>query len=980
MAQKILLANRTKGLVNPRRQTKVDVDFQPLEYPMGDWHQLSADRVLRHFKTDGDRGLNSTEAAARLERCGPNVLTDGEGIDRWKILIGQFTATLVVVLIVSAIASALLGDYQEAIAILTIVVLNACLGFSQEYRSERAIAALKKLSIPTVRVRRDGSETRLSAQDLVPGDVLLLAAGDRVPADGRLVDSKNLRIAEAALTGESVPSDKIDRPLPQGSLAIADRINMAYAGTSVTHGRGTAVITATGMETELGKIAASIQSVGREPTPLQIRLDRLGKTLSGVILVLVAAIFALGLLTGEDLRAMFLTAVSLGVAAVPEGLPAVVTIALALGAQRMLRQRALIRNLPAVETLGSVTVICSDKTGTLTQNRMTVTHVAQSNGILVPFDVALEKFNLTPSVGPLGWGLLFAGSTLCNDACLITESYDKLSPTEERLEPKPLKDKDTTIRATGDPTETALAIAAARCGLYKTDLDRLFPRLAELPFDSERKRMTTVHQLPLSHELPLELAANLDWKSQFNTSQIAITKGTVDGLLERSSHIWLDGEMLLMNSERRDRLMAACDTLAQQGSRILGVAIRPLDFPCSTLNSAIPVDRPDNLEQSLLFVGMVGMSDPLRPEAKEAVAICQQAGIRPLTITGDHPATALHIARQLGIAMGDRVTTGLELDELEFKKQEFANQKQDFSEKDLGQLLQNTSVFARVSPQNKLQLVRQLQAQGHIVAMTGDGINDAPALKTADIGVAMGETGTDVAKEAADMVLLDDNFNTIVLAIKEGRVIFDNIRKFIKFTLTGNCGELIAIAIAPFIGMPFLLRPLQILWINLLGDGLLALALSVEPAEANVMTRPPYPPTESIWKRGVGRDITWIGVLLGLLLLGVGLQEWQLGRSEWQTMVFATLAFSRMGLAQVLRSDRQSVFSQGVFSNAYLSIAIAITFTLQLGVIYWPPCQDLFETLPLMWGDLALSLGCSLGLCLLVEIVKGIRNRSRSMS
>ncbi|MGK7911347.1 MAG: cation-translocating P-type ATPase [Synechococcus sp.] len=922
---------------------------------MSDWHQFDTDRVLQHFQTTLDRGLDPSEVAIRQEQYGPNLLEGSDRIDRWKILLGQFTATLVVVLIAAAIASALLGDFQEAIAILIIVLLNACLGFTQEYRSEQAIAALKKLSIPSVQVRRDGRVLERSAKDLVPGDIVLLTAGGRVPADARLLESQNLQIAEAALTGESTPSDKAVRPLPL-LTPIADRSNMAYAGTSVTHGRGTVAIVATGMNTELGKIAASIQLAQRVPTPLQERLDRLGKTLSAVIFVLVAIVFALGLLTGEELKSMFLTAVSLAVAAVPEGLPAVVTIALALGAQRMLKQRALIRNLPAVETLGSVTVICSDKTGTLTQNCMTVTHLELPNGNRCPLNATPDQ-NAThggETDATLGWGLLLAAIALCNDAQFISDSDTEpsLAGSAEQHYKDGLPDV-SSFDVTGDPTETALAIAAARSGAFKFDLDRLFPRVAEFPFESERKRMTTIHSLQGEEKPPHNLKPYIDWRTRLHCEHVAISKGSVEGLLTLCDRVWLGDRILPLTSGLRSSLTDSYEALSKQGNRVLGVAIRPLEMPPS-----LPFDRPDLVESDLVFIGIVGMADPLRPEAKEAVALCQRAGIRPVLITGDHPSTALNIAQQLGIATGDSAFTGQEL---------------DHHTDDLAKVAQSTSVFARVSPQNKLQLVQQLQSLGEIVAMTGDGINDAPALKMADIGVAMGETGTDVAKEAADMVLLRDNFNTIVLAIKEGRVIFDNIRKFIKFTLTGNCGELFAIAIAPFIGMPFLLRPLQILWINLLGDGLLALALSVEPAEDNVMNRPPYPPGESIWKRGVGRDIVWIGLILGLILLTVGFLYWNQARSEWQTMVFSTLAFSRIGLAQVLRSDRQSLISQGITSNQYLCLSTVVTFALQLVVMYWPPFQELFETRPLLWGDLAIALGCSLGLCGLVEWSKRIR-------
>ena len=590
-----------------------------------------------------------------------------------------------------------------------------------------------------------------------------------------------------------------------------------------------------------------------------------------------------------------------------------------------------------------------------------MTHLELPNGNRYPIDATCE-LDFTPvSSKPdatKAWGLLLSAIALCNDTQFISDSETEGSDSggvEQQQTGGPQADISSSS-VTGDPTETALAIAAARCGLFKSDIDRLFPRIAEFPFDSDRKRMTTVHSLPADCQSPPHLKPQLTWRSQIHTEHLAIMKGTVDGLLPLCDRIWLDGRAVPMDSERHQALTESCEALAQQGARVLGVAIRPLE------EGVTPAyERSDVIEDHLVFVGIVGMSDPLRPEAKAAVALCRQAGIRPLLITGDHPSTALHIARQLGIATADRAITGQELD------RQYA---------DLAQLSQSISVFARVSPQNKLQLVRQLQANGDIVAMTGDGINDAPALKNADIGVAMGESGTDVAKEAADMVLLQDNFNTIVLAIKEGRVIFDNIRKFIKFTLTGNCGELIAIAIAPFIGMPFLLRPLQILWINLLGDGLLALALSVEPAEDNVMNRPPYPPGESIWKRGVGRDIVWIGFVLGLLLLGVGNIYWVGGRVEWQTMVFSTLAFSRIGLAQVLRSDSQSLLTQGIASNRYLCISTAVTFALQLLVMYWPPFQELFETSPLQWTDLAVCLSCSLGLCGLVEGVKAFRTRS----
>ena len=799
---------------------------------MNEWYRTTKEDTLSNLKTNSEQGLSQAEAQRRLAEHGPNELIDRGLKSPWLILWEQLTAVMVVILIIAALVSALLGDYKDAIAIMAIVILNAILGFSQEYRAEKAMAALKKMAVPTVKVRRDGRVQEISARDLVPGDIVLLEAGDVVPADARLLESINLRTQEAALTGESEPVEKTAATLSGENLTLGDRLNMAYMGTVVTYGRGVTVVVETGMQTELGNIADMIQSVEREPTPLQRRLEQLGRGLAFAALGIVAIVFVLGLLRGEDMRLMFLTAISMAVAAIPEGLPAVVTIALALGAQRMLKRQSLIRKLPAVETLGSVDVICSDKTGTLTENRMTVT-VLDVLGETQTVDAFLRKGTPMldsdlasieqPRIRSLG--LLVKAATLCNDAVL-----------------EHIQDEDDYFRALGDPTEGALVVAAAQLGMLKPDLEIRWPRVAEVPFTSERKRMTTIHQamvLPNQTDAP--------WR---DAPFVAFGKGSVDGLLDIASHVWSGDEAIQLTSELRQRILTANDSLAQDGQRVLGVVFRPL--------SALPekLDE-DEIECNATFVGLIGMIDPPRPEVKAAVQTCKTAGIRPVMITGDHPLTALSIARKLGIADDGRAITGRELEEL--------------SVDELETLVETTSVYARVSPEHKLKIVQALQNKGHIVAMTGDGVNDAPALKKADIGVAMGITGTDVSKEAADMVLLDDNFATIVAAVKEGRTIYDNIRKFIKYTMTSNSGEIWVMLLAPFMGMPLPLLPLQILWINLVTDGLPGLALGVEPAEKGTMRRSPFHPKENIFGRGMGRHILWVGLSDGHGFVGDGL-------------------------------------------------------------------------------------------------------------
>jgi Ca2+-transporting ATPase len=683
-------------------------------------------------------------------------------------------------------------------------------------------------------------------------------------------------------------------------------------GTVVTYGRGEAVVTGTGMRTEIGAIAATLQSVRREATPLQRRLDELGRGLALAALVIVGVIFGLGLLRGEDLRLMFLTAVSMAVAAVPEGLPAVVTIALALGAQRMLHRRALVRKLAAVETLGSVTVICSDKTGTLTENRMRVTALHVAGRRVDPDTQATPEASVA---------LLLAGGSLCSDAVEAAESG-------------------------GDPTEVALVTAAARAGLHKTDLETAYPRVAERPFDSARKLMTTVHALARALP-PLDDVIRAAAKERGDSpSHVAFTKGAVDRLLAVCSHVWTGGTIVRLDDGRARALQTDHDALAADGMRVLGVAFRPL-----TTTPAV-----ESLERDLVYIGLTAMIDPPRPEARDAIATCSAAGIRTVMITGDHPLTARHVAERLGMTGSDRMLTGAELARM--------------TPGELVPAVDEVGIYARVSPEHKFQIVDALQARGQIVAMTGDGVNDAPALMKADIGVAMGITGTDVSKEAADTVLLDDNFATIVAAVEEGRIIYDNIRKFVKYLLTTNSAELWLMLVAPLVGMPLPLLPLQILWINLVTDGPTALTLGVEPAERGVMSRPPRPPRESVFARGLGRHVMWVGVFMASLTLALGYWYWRAGRPQWQSVVFTTLAMAQMAHVLAIRSERQSLLTIGLWSNPWLAGAVAVTVLLQLAVLYVPLLQRVFDTVALGAADLAAVAAVAAAVLAAVEAEK----------
>jgi len=752
----------------------------------------------------------------------------------------------------------------------------------------------------------------INASGIVPGDLVLLDAGQIVPADMRLVEAARLRIEEAALTGESFAVDKYPEAILGGSCALGDRRNMAYKGTIVAYGRGRGIVTATGMETELGRIASMLQDEEGVQTPLQKRLAVFGKKIAVAVLAICAVVFGVGLMRGEPTVLMLLTAISLAVAAIPEALPAVVTISLALGAKKMVKQNALIRKLPAVETLGSVTYICSDKTGTLTMNRMAVEdlyiqghRIATSAGKF--FDTALGG-----SDDRKGYIRYFMSAlALCNDT-----------------------QKDPSGRFIGDPTETALVEFVEKYAFRKGEWEVKYPRVAELPFDSVRKCMTTVHA----------------WDDGY----ISFTKGAVDEMTKKAEAILsADGGSATNALE----ILKASDAMAADGLRVLCIAMRRWN----TLPSKI---SPETFETDFTILGLVGMMDPPRDEAEEAVRICKAAGIRPVMITGDHPLTAESIGKRLGIIENDSqsVLTGSELERLSLE--------------DFEQQVEHIGIYARVAPEQKLKIIRALQDKGHYVAMTGDGVNDAPALKRADIGVAMGITGTDVSKEASHMILLDDNFATIVKAVREGRRIFDNIRKFIKYTMTSNSGEIYTLFLAPFFGLPIPLLPIHILWINLVTDGIPGLALAAEPGERNIMGRPPRDPKESIFAEGLGTHIIWVGLLMGAVTIMTQALFIDRSRTHWQTMVFTVLCLSQMGHVLAIRSEQDSLFKQGVLSNKPLLGAVVLTFVLQLATIYMPWANSIFKTQPLTPMELFISIVLSLVVFVVVEVEKWVKRRN----
>jgi len=848
--------------------------------------------------------LSPAEAAARLAGVGPNLIIETRRRGPGRILLEQFTDVMVLVLLAAAVVAGAIGEPQDTIAIIAIVVLNATLGFVQEIRAERAVAALKAMAAPQARVRRGGSVEMVAGGELVPGDLVILEAGNIVPADLRLVETADLRVEEAALTGESHPLEKRIDVLTDAGLPIGDRRNMGYKGTMVAHGRAVGIVVATGMRTELGRIATLLSEEDELKTPLQRRLARFAQRLAVVVLALCVMIFGVGLLRGEEPVLMFLTALSLAVAAIPEALPAVVTVSLALGARRMVARRALVRRLSAVETLGSVTFVCSDKTGTLTQNRMQVAALRAAAGPAPPGELA-------PPSGRAA-ELLYLALGLSHDA--------------ER-------GADGTVR--GDPTEAALLDAAEVAGFTKAALEARFPRVAEIPFSSERGRMTTLHR--------------------DGVAVLAFTKGAPEQVLPLCTGRLLGDSLAPPDDGAAAR---AVEVMAAEGLRVLAVASRKFTMPPSNLDPAA-------IETGLTLVGLVGLRDPPRPEAQEAVRLCTSAGITVVMITGDHPVTARAIAAELGIirAGQERMLTGPELARL--------------SDDEVAMAVGDVRVYARVAPEQKITIVRALQGRGEFVAMTGDGVNDAPALRRADIGVAMGRAGTDVAREAAHMVLLDDNFATIVAAVREGRRIFDNIRKFIRYALACNSAEIWTLFLAPFLGLPIPLLPIHILWINLVTDGLPGVALAVEPEEPGLMERPPRPPHESIFAHGLWQHVVWVGLLMGGVTLFTQAWAYRTGSAHWQSMTFTVLALSQLGHVLAIRSERSSIFRQGLLSNLPLFGAVVFTLILQLATIYVPALNPIFRTQPLSPSELALCLGLSTVVFLAVEGEKWLIRRGR---
>jgi Ca2+-transporting ATPase len=889
---------------------------------MNNWHTRTKEEVLAHLSSSA-KGLTEAEAQVRLKKHGPNALAEKRQKNPFKMLLRQFTETMVVILIVAALLSFFLGKTTEAVAILAIVLLFGFLGFFQEYRAERAMAALNRMVVPRVRVRRGGSVREMPAKALVPGDIVELEAGNVVPADLRVLEAYNLKVQEAALTGESEPVEKDAAPLAQEDVPVGDRRNMAYMGTVISYGRGVGVAVSTGMETELGRIANLLSTVQASRTPLQEKLDKLGKTLALFGVAAAALILVIGVLLGESAADMFLTAVSVAVAVVPEGLPAVVTITLALGGQRMLRRNALIRKLPAVETLGSVTVICSDKTGTLTQNRMTVTVVD-----LPDQTVALEHETNMEADGQaaLPFDLALAVSVLCNDATLEKGA----EPGSEQL--------------IGDPTETALLVAGARRGMHKEDLHEMLPRVNEVPFDSDRKRMSTVHQV--------EGRVPDYFQSLREAPFLLCAKGAPDSLMTVSDFVLVHGVQEPLGDAWRERILEANTKMAQNGMRVLGLAFRTLDAASGGAT----------MEQGLTFIGLVGMIDPPREEVKAAVENCRLAGIRPVMITGDHPLTAAAIGRELHFGEQLEAVTGARL--------------QQAGEDELVALAGKAAIYARVSPEDKLRIVGALQKRGEVVAMTGDGVNDAPALRKADIGVAMGITGTDVAKEAADMVLLDDNFATIVAAVEEGRVIFDNLLRFIRFSLAGNIGKVLVMLVAPFFGMTIALQPLQLLWLNLLTDGLLGLGLGTEPAEADTMRRPPRNPQKGALEKKDALPLGLVGATIAVVSLGLGLYYYNPsdpGDLTWQTMIFATVGFAQVFQALALRSSAHSAFA--VTTNPLMASVVVSSVLLQLAVIYVPFMERFFRLEPLPLENLLISVAAGGVVFLVIKINRKVFQR-----
>ncbi|MCX6056974.1 MAG: cation-translocating P-type ATPase [Chloroflexi bacterium] len=963
------------------------------EHRARDWHAIKAEEVLKHLEVKNE-GLSSEEVKKRLQHYGQNQLKEAPRPGFMALLWAQLNNFVVILLIAASVISALLGDYVEAAAIMAIVVLNSVLGIVQEQRAEQALAALKKLAAPDAQVLRDGARCSVPAYNLVPGDIVFLEAGNFIPADLRLLEAINLRVEEASLTGESLPVQKNAASVLEKNVPLGDRKNTAFMGTLVNYGRGRGVVTSTGMHTQLGLIATMLQNVEAEVTPLQRRLDQLGRSLSIGSLILVALVFIVALINqtnisdlftnplgyfaefAEQITEVFIIAISLAIAAVPEGLPAVVTIALALGMREMIQRHALIRKLSSVETLGSATVICSDKTGTLTQNEMTVTRIWADG----------QFINVT------GTGYTPNGEFQSDGAKVAVKNYPAILSTlwlglinnDATIETTGENESQQTYRIVGDPTEGALLVAASKAGAIHVEIDEAYPRENEVPFDSERKRMVTIHNVldPKSHDLsPFHDEKHKDWN-------VIAVKGAPDIVLDLCTQYQeMNDKARPMTQEAKERILAANDSMTKDALRVIGLAYR--------LEKDVPDDpekiKADELEKNLVFVGLTGMIDPPRIEVKPALEHARHAGIRTVMITGDFPNTAKAIAESIGLLRpGKKVLTGAALD--------------DMDDEELKKIIEDTDVFARVSPEHKMRIVDALQANDEIVAMTGDGVNDAPAIKRADIGISMGITGTDVAKETADMVLTDDNYASIVAAVEQGRIIYSNIRKFVFFLLSSNIAEIMIIFLATLAGLPAPLTAIQLLWLNLITDGAPALALAMEKGDPDIMDQKPRAKSEPIVNRSMGvgivvQTIVQTSAVLGAFVMGL---IWHLEAGaiippgtnalsfilahDWrgidvqsaETMAFVTLSLAELFRAYTVRSERASLFSIGIFSNKYMQYAVGISITLLLLVCAVPFLQPIFNTHFLTGREWGVVLGLAFTPAIAEEITKFFLRRSQS--
>ncbi|MCW4032046.1 MAG: calcium-transporting P-type ATPase, PMR1-type [Candidatus Bathyarchaeota archaeon] len=893
---------------------------QEVAYVKEDWHTIDSNKTIQVLQTNS-KGLSTPEVKKRLEKHGFNELREEKGRSPFFIFFDQFKEFLMILLLVAVFISVLVGEIIDATMIFAIVIASAMLGFFQEYKAERSLEALKRMVTPKTHVLRNGEEAEIPAKEIVPGDILILKTGDKVSADGRLIEAMGLHLDEASLTGESVPVGKESKVVLDKKVPISERKNFVYTATTVTSGRGKVAVTSTGMNTEFGKIASMMQAVEEPPTPLQIRLSHVGKWLVAICLVIVTIVTIIGIIRGNPIYEMFFWGVALAVAAVPEALPAVVTGALAIGVQRMVRKNAIVRKLPAVETLGSTTVICSDKTGTLTRNEMTVRCVYVGDKEIEvtgfgfdpkgEFKINGNAINLDDNKDLIQ--LLKIG-TLCNDASIKLDGGSK---------------------AIGDPTEIALLVAATKANLQKEDLDRKYPRIDEISFSSERKRMVTVHES--------------------GKNKLVNVKGAPEFVIKLCSSILKEGKHVRLTDEEKSKIIEINEAMARKGLRVLGMAFKDCRVPAGEVT-------PDDLEKDLVFVGLQGMIDTPREEAIGAIKVCKDAGIKVIMITGDHKLTAEAVAKELGFSVKKRSITGLELDEI--------------TDEELVRIVEDVEVYARTSPEHKIRIVKALQKKGHVVAVTGDGVNDAPALKNSDIGIAMGITGTEVTKEASDMILTDDNFASIVAAVEEGRGIYSNIKKYLTFLLSCNLGEILIVFVAGILGWPLPLLTIHLLWVNLATDGLPAIALGVDPTDPDIMQSPPISKSESIFTRRVKVFIASLAIIIALIILPVfAISLERMDIIYAQTVALTTLVMIEMFNALNCRSLKYSIFKIGLFTNKWLILAIASSIIMHLSILYIPGLSWLFKIRSLDLGFWALCLPLAALPLIIIEIAKYVENR-----